>query len=82
MARLPEESCGWAGGQHLTFRESEVIEGAIGYVQAANSVALPLHDALIVPVSGVEAARRGLEGAFSVLIGVQPRINVKDTSSK
>jgi hypothetical protein len=75
LDRLPEEDRDWAVGQYLTFRESEAVFGAIGYVLGRCRVpALPIHDAVIVPRSAEAFAREGLTRAFSVLVRVIPRI--------
>ena len=76
LARLPEEKHGWAVGQYLTFRESQAIVGAIGYVLGRGYPALPVHDSLIVPESAEAFAREDLTGAFKVLVGVEPRLKV------
>ena len=75
---LPAGLHGWAAGQHLTFLESQVVMAAVLEVMAAGVVALPLHDALVVPLSEVEAARAALVGAFSAAFGVRPVVRVKD----
>jgi hypothetical protein len=75
LDRLPEEDRDWAVGQHLTFRESEAVFGAIGYVLGRCRVpALPIHDAIIVPRSAEAFAREGLTRAFSEFVRVIPRI--------
>ena len=44
---------------------------------AEGVTAIPLHDALIVPASGAEAAKRALEEAFVEQLGARPRVVVK-----
>jgi hypothetical protein len=74
LDQLPADMRDWAVGQYLTYRESEAVFGAIGYVLSRGSLALPVHDAIIVPKSAEAFAREGLTRAFSVLVKVTPRI--------
>lgn len=51
---------GWAFGQFLISLECSIIQGAIDKLLAEGIVALPLHDALIVPQSAVEATKEAV----------------------
>ncbi|ARW46742.1 hypothetical protein [Acetobacter pasteurianus] len=51
---------GWSFGQFLISLECSIIQGAIDKLLSAGIVALPLHDALIVPQSAVEAAKEAV----------------------
>lgn len=44
------------------------------HLAAQGVTAIPLHDALIVPASAAEVAKQALEEAFTVQLGVRPRI--------
>jgi hypothetical protein len=76
-AAVPESRLCWAAGQHLVYRESEAIVSAADYAVSYGVPALPLHDALLVPESGVKIAEDAMEGAYYTLIGVRPRIKVE-----
>jgi hypothetical protein len=57
--------------------EAEVIGGAMRYLRTGYGVlALPIHDSLIVPRSGVGHAKAGLTGAFATLAKVRVRLTV------
>lgn len=51
---------GWSFGQFLISLECSIIQGAIDKLLSAGIVALPLHDALIVPQSAVEATKEAV----------------------
>jgi hypothetical protein len=73
-ASLPPQDHRWAIGQYLVNWESRVVQGAIGYVGVwAGVVALPMHDALIVPESAANRAYEGLDGAFFVFLKIHPK---------
>ncbi|GBR57246.1 hypothetical protein AA18889_1072 [Acetobacter senegalensis DSM 18889] len=55
-----ERLIGWAFGQFLISLECSIIQGAIDKLLSAGIVALPLHDALIVPQSAVEATKEAV----------------------
>lgn len=74
LGGLPQDLHKWAVGQYLTYRESVVIEGALGYLRGRGVIALPMHDAIIVPQGAVKWALQGLEGAFLAHVGIAPRI--------
>jgi hypothetical protein len=56
--------------------EAEVIGGAMRYLRTDGVLALPIHDSLIVPRSGVGHAKDGLIGAFATLAKVRVRLTV------
>lgn len=51
---------GWSFGQFLIHLECSIIQGAIDKLLSAGIVALPLHDALMVPQSAVEATKESI----------------------
>lgn len=58
--------------------EAEALRQALlTLLRADGVVALPLHDALLVPSSKAEVAEERLRGAFHWVAGVKPRITVK-----
>ncbi len=61
-------------GARFMFDESEIIISATERCYEAGITALPLHDALIVPVSKADAAKSIFEGAFKDRLGVLPVI--------
>ena len=71
---LHEDDHAWALGQYLTYRESDITERALAYLQANGVVGLPMHDAIIVPKGARKLALEGLKGAFMSQLGVVPRI--------
>ncbi len=44
------------------------------HLAAQGVTAIPMHDALIVPVSAAEEAKRELEDAFTKQLKVKPRV--------
>jgi hypothetical protein len=72
-ASLPREAHRWAVGQYLVNQESRIVQGALGYVRHFGVLALPMHDALIVPESAAKLAREGLDGAFFVFLKIHPK---------
>ncbi len=76
--RVPRDALGWAVGQYLAFRESEVIQAAIGRIlEMTGHVALPVHDSLIVPASIAAFATDCLKTAFDWQAEVYPKIKRK-----
>ena len=67
-----------AAGQYVTSVEAAAVAGAVAYCVARGVPVLPVHDALLVPVSKAGVAREALEGAFVVVAGVLPVL--KDAS--
>lgn len=61
-------------GSRFMFDESEIIISATERCYAAGISALPLHDALIVPLSKAAAAKSLFEDAFRERLGVPPVI--------
>lgn len=56
-----ERLIGWSFGQFLISLECSIIQGAIDKLLAEGIVALPLHDAMIVPQSAVEATKEAVK---------------------
>jgi hypothetical protein len=58
--------------------EAQALTGAMDYLRAARGVlALPMHDGLIVPLSGAGHVGGGLDGAFATLAKVRVRWTIK-----
>lgn len=72
---------GWNAGSirwgTLQFRESEAILSAMEELIALGIPSLPLHDALIVPVSKIQVAQKCIQNAFLRVIGFIPTIKMK-----
>lgn len=81
LATVPADRRHWAAGQYLVQREAAMIAGAMGYCVGRGVPVLPVHDALIVPVSRVDAAKAALHGAYWTLGGVRPRLVVSTPSA-
>ena len=77
-SRLPKGLWPWAAGMHLMWWESRVLEMAMERLAEAGVVALPLGDALIVPVSAAGEAKWALEEAFAGQLGVRPRVRLNE----
>ena len=73
LASLPPDAHRWAIGQYLVNQESRIVQGALGYVREYGVVALPMHDALIIPASAAKLAREGFDGAFFVFLKIHPK---------
>ena len=58
LPRVPKELWPWAAGMHLMWLESRVLELAMERLAKAGVVAMPLGDALIVPVSAAGSLDR------------------------
>ena len=63
-----------AVGLYLSWRESVVLEVAMDHLAAQGVTAIPLHDALIAPMSAAGEVKRALEEAFAGQLGVRPRV--------
>ena len=58
--------------------EAQALTGAMEYLRASRGVlALPMHDGLIVPLSGERHVGGGLDGAFATLAKVRVRWTIK-----
>jgi hypothetical protein len=64
-------------GAELMWHESEIIIDATVRCFDAGISALPIHDALVVPVSKAEKAQRLLSEAFEARLGVAPMVSLK-----
>ena len=73
----PPKGVAWAAGQHLVYLESIAIAAALQEVMDQGVVALPLHDALLVPESRVEMAATALDRAYQTHLDLVPRIKPK-----
>lgn len=62
---------------NLFYDESEAMLAAMEDLMEQGIVSLPLHDALIVPVSKVEEAKSAITKAFQAVIGFTPMLKVK-----
>lgn len=81
LASLPAERHGWAAGQWLVQREAAIVARALGELAGSGIAALPVHDALLVPVPALDAARRALMAAFEGAVGIAPRLDVERLDS-
>ena len=77
LDNVPFDRRGWALGQWVTGLEASVMAAALEALMADGVVALPLHDAVLVPERDVEAAAVALSTAFECLLGAAPRIRTK-----
>ncbi len=77
----PPEGIEWAAGQHLAYLESVALAAALDYAIARGVVALPLHDALLVPESGRVTAENALRGAYFIHARFEPCIEVKQLAA-
>jgi len=74
---IPSESHrAWAAGQFLMNIEAQVVNHAISIMVDQGAVAWPMHDGLIVPVTGVEVAREALERSYWERLDRLPMIEV------
>ncbi|MEE8663108.1 MAG: hypothetical protein SOH81_05945 [Acetobacter sp.] len=76
MASVPDSDRSKAVGQYLTCLEAQIMRRAIEYVIKDGGIALPLHDALLVPVSWSEKARKAIERASTERLGRALRVTV------
>ena len=56
-------------GMTAMWTESRVIVSALRQLMAADTPALPIHDALLVQASAVETATRAMQQAFQDITG-------------
>ena len=77
MASVPESYKPKAVGQYLMSLEAQIMRRAIEYVICAGGIALPLHDALLVPASWSERARKAIERASMERLGKALRVTVE-----
>ena len=75
---IPEALRLLAVGQRLTFIEAAIVTSALERMASEGVVALPLHDAVLVPRGTEEAARDALRLAFMDLTGVEPTLRVSE----
>ncbi len=65
----------------LTFRlmglEAEALTAAMRKMRGRGILALPLHDALIVPTSAAEGAKSALGDAYERVAGIRPQLTAK-----
>ncbi len=73
---IPQKAHGVAAGQWCVQREAAILTRAMLALTAAGVPVLPVHDAVIVPVSEAERARAALTAAFVNLAGIVPRLTI------
>ena len=56
-------------GHHAQFLESQVMIRTLLDLKEQGVVALPIHDAIIIPRSRAEVAARAMQGAFEGTVG-------------
>ena len=75
MRDWPKQEVGWS---NLMFTESEVIISTMQELMLNHQVrSLPVHDCIIVRKSDQELAMRVLCEQFKIIVGVDPRLKVK-----
>ena len=75
-ALLPEQR-GRAAGQHLAALEATMLARAVAAMMDADVVALPLHDALVVPCFSLGTAADAIKAAFNSVFGVTPAVSAR-----
>jgi hypothetical protein len=65
-------------GMGLMFKESQVLLGCLNRLMAANIVALPIHDGILVAQSCAEEAERAMREAAIEHVGYPLPVKVKD----
>ncbi|MBE7730667.1 hypothetical protein [Komagataeibacter sp. FXV3] len=80
MATVPEDYHPKAVGQFLTCVEAQIMRRAMGWIMDQGGVALPMHDALIVPRSWADRAREAIVQASKERLGQPLRVTVSDAS--
>mgnify|MGYP006991881267 FL=1 len=63
MASVSDSDRSKAVSLYLMCLEAQIMRRAIEYVIRAGGIALPMHDALLVPASWSERARKAIEQA-------------------
>lgn len=77
MASVPDSDRSKAVGLYLMCLEAQIMRRAIEYIIEGGGIALPLHDALLVPVSWSEKARKAIERASTERLGRALRVTVE-----
>ncbi len=76
LADLGDSGCAWGD---LHYAESEVVLATIESLAFEHAIpSLPLHDAILVPVSKSGLAMRVLSAEFERHIGVKPKLKLKE----
>lgn len=57
--------------------EADALTAAMREMRGRGVLALPLHDALIVPVSAAESAKSALGDAYERVAGIRPHLTAK-----
>ena len=60
---------------------SLVVDYAMSELERAGIVAMPIHDAVVVPVSQADAARAILLSVCEWHLGFRPKVSIKATES-
>lgn len=74
------DQLGWAGAMRLQAIESDIIADTMTALMDAGGVALPLHDAVLVPASWAQRAAEELQRAFTARIGRPVTVKIKTAS--
>ncbi|GBQ94962.1 hypothetical protein AA23498_2159 [Acetobacter nitrogenifigens DSM 23921 = NBRC 105050] len=76
LATVPETlgDAGWTLGQYLTAVEADIMRQAMAAILDQEGAVLPIHDALMVPVSFRERAQEAIEGACRERLGRVVRV--------
>jgi hypothetical protein len=67
----------WAAGQYVAGVESSGMVATLEALMDRGVIALPLHDAVLVPRSAAEVALEALREGYAGVVGVPPRFRVR-----
>lgn len=73
---------GWAGAMRLQAIESDTIADTLTALMDAGCLALPLHDAVLVPASQADLAAEALQRSFTARLGRPGVVKVKAASDR
>lgn len=79
MATVPEDYRPRAVGQFLTCVEAQIMRRAMGWIMDQGGIALPMHDALIVPRSWADRAREAIVRASKERLGQRMAVTQKQS---
>lgn len=65
---------GTRAGAHIMFLESEVLRGVMGELMGLGIPFLPIHDAVLVPLSSREVAQKVMLKAFREIVGIEGQV--------
>ncbi|WFS00895.1 hypothetical protein [Rhizobium tumorigenes] len=68
-------------GHRIQFQESQIMVDVLLRVKRIGIVALPIHDAILVPASRVEIARQAMLEVFKDHVGLDGQVDVRKAPS-